>query len=209
MIPFGLTNAPAVLQALFNDVLRLIYKSAFVNLDDIVFFSLSLPGPSAPPGESIIRQSREIRNPPQHSFLEMLECSIPTDALSETPAAQLLLPTPSPPHWLCSRLLCQFVVEADAGDVRVGTINAPQRRRRCILLRFPRCLAPSECNHDTAPCIVGAEQRTTSLVSQLGNAFCSNQVPLSSCGGFLQKSSSSVRFLSRLTHTGGLSTDFQ
>lgn len=60
VIPSGLTNAPAVLPALFNDLLRLIYKSAFVNLDDIVVFSPSLPGPSAPPGESITRQSREI-----------------------------------------------------------------------------------------------------------------------------------------------------
>lgn len=43
VIPFGLTNAPAVFQALVNDVLRdMINKYVFVYLDDILIFSKSL-----------------------------------------------------------------------------------------------------------------------------------------------------------------------
>ena len=40
--PFGLTNAPAVFQALVNDILRdMIDKYVFVYLDDILIFSKS------------------------------------------------------------------------------------------------------------------------------------------------------------------------
>ena len=36
MIPFGLTNAPAIFQAMVNDVLRdMLNHSVFVYLDDI------------------------------------------------------------------------------------------------------------------------------------------------------------------------------
>ena len=43
VIPFGLTNAPAVFQALVNDVLRdVINKNVFVYLDDILVFSKPL-----------------------------------------------------------------------------------------------------------------------------------------------------------------------
>uniref|UniRef100_A0A8C1UQM8 Gypsy retrotransposon integrase-like protein 1 n=1 Tax=Cyprinus carpio TaxID=7962 RepID=A0A8C1UQM8_CYPCA len=43
VLPFGLTNAPAVFQALVNDVLRdMINKFVFVYLDDILIFSRSL-----------------------------------------------------------------------------------------------------------------------------------------------------------------------
>lgn len=38
---FGLTNAPAVFQALINDVLRDMNKFMFVYLDDILIFSKS------------------------------------------------------------------------------------------------------------------------------------------------------------------------
>ncbi|KAL2083807.1 hypothetical protein ACEWY4_021580 [Coilia grayii] len=44
VLPFGLTNAPAVFQALVNDVLRdMLNKFVFVFLDDILIFSKSLP----------------------------------------------------------------------------------------------------------------------------------------------------------------------
>ena len=40
--PFGLTNAPAVFQALVNDLLRdMIDKKIFVYLDDVLIFSKS------------------------------------------------------------------------------------------------------------------------------------------------------------------------
>ena len=43
MLPFGLTNAPAVFQALINDVLRdMLNIFVFVYLDDILIFSSSL-----------------------------------------------------------------------------------------------------------------------------------------------------------------------
>lgn len=43
VLPFGLNNAPAVFQALVNDVLRdLINRFVFVYLDDILIFSSSL-----------------------------------------------------------------------------------------------------------------------------------------------------------------------
>ncbi len=43
VIPFGLTNAPAVFQALINDVLRdMLNQFVFVYLDDILIFSSSL-----------------------------------------------------------------------------------------------------------------------------------------------------------------------
>ncbi len=43
VLPFGLTNAPAVFQALINDVLRdMVNRFVFVNLDDILIFSPSL-----------------------------------------------------------------------------------------------------------------------------------------------------------------------
>lgn len=60
VIPFGLTNAHAVFQALVNDALRdMITQSLFVYLDDILIFSETKeehvqdvsPGPSAPLGE--------------------------------------------------------------------------------------------------------------------------------------------------------------
>lgn len=42
VLPFGLTNAPAVLQALVNDVLRdMVNLFVFVYLDDILIFSPS------------------------------------------------------------------------------------------------------------------------------------------------------------------------
>lgn len=45
VLPFGLTNAPAVFQALVNDVLRdMINKFVFVYLDDILIFFLFTPG---------------------------------------------------------------------------------------------------------------------------------------------------------------------
>ena len=41
--PFGLTSAPAVFQALVNDVLRdFLHKFVIVYLDDILIFSRSL-----------------------------------------------------------------------------------------------------------------------------------------------------------------------
>ncbi|XP_068504911.1 uncharacterized protein [Syngnathus scovelli] len=44
VVPFGLTNAPAVFQSLINDVLRdMLDKFVFVYLDDILIFSRSLP----------------------------------------------------------------------------------------------------------------------------------------------------------------------
>lgn len=43
VLPFGLPNAPAIFQALVNDVLRdMINKFVFVYLDDILIFSPSL-----------------------------------------------------------------------------------------------------------------------------------------------------------------------
>lgn len=40
VLPFGLTNSPAVFQALVNDVLRdMLNKFVFVYLDDILIFS--------------------------------------------------------------------------------------------------------------------------------------------------------------------------
>ncbi|KAL0149577.1 hypothetical protein M9458_055104, partial [Cirrhinus mrigala] len=43
VLPFGLTNAPAVFQALINDVLRdMVNRFVFVYLDDILIFSSSL-----------------------------------------------------------------------------------------------------------------------------------------------------------------------
>jgi hypothetical protein len=43
VLPFGLTNAPAVFQALVNDVLRdMINRFVFVYLEDILIFSSSL-----------------------------------------------------------------------------------------------------------------------------------------------------------------------
>lgn len=43
VLPFGLTNAPTVFQALINDVLRdMINQFVFVYLDDILIFSRSL-----------------------------------------------------------------------------------------------------------------------------------------------------------------------
>ncbi|KAL0192688.1 hypothetical protein M9458_010984, partial [Cirrhinus mrigala] len=40
LLPFGLTNAPAVFQALLNDVLRdMVNKFVFVYLDDILIIS--------------------------------------------------------------------------------------------------------------------------------------------------------------------------
>ncbi len=43
VLPFGLTNAPAVFQALINDVLRdMVNRFVFVYLDDILIFSPSL-----------------------------------------------------------------------------------------------------------------------------------------------------------------------
>ncbi|KAI2644146.1 Transposon Tf2-6 polyprotein [Labeo rohita] len=43
VLPFGLTNAPAVFQALINDVLRdMVNRFVFVYLDDILIFSFSL-----------------------------------------------------------------------------------------------------------------------------------------------------------------------
>lgn len=43
VIPFGLTNAPAVFQTLLNDVLRdYLNQSVFVYLDDIPVFSCNL-----------------------------------------------------------------------------------------------------------------------------------------------------------------------
>lgn len=43
VIPFGLTNAPAVFQTLLNDVLRdYLNQSVFVYLDDILVFSCNL-----------------------------------------------------------------------------------------------------------------------------------------------------------------------
>lgn len=45
VLPFGLTNAPAVFQALVNDVLRdMINKFVFVYLDDILIFFSFTPG---------------------------------------------------------------------------------------------------------------------------------------------------------------------
>ena len=42
VMPFGLTHAPAVFQALMNDVLRdIINHFVFVYLDDILIFSIS------------------------------------------------------------------------------------------------------------------------------------------------------------------------
>lgn len=43
VMPYGLTNAPAVFQALVNDILRdFIKRCAIVYLDDILIFSKSL-----------------------------------------------------------------------------------------------------------------------------------------------------------------------
>ena len=42
VVPFGLSNAPAVFQALVNDVLRdMLHRTLFVYLDDILIFSPS------------------------------------------------------------------------------------------------------------------------------------------------------------------------
>ncbi len=50
VLPFGLTNAPAVFQALINDVLRdMVNRFVFVYLDDILIFSPSLSSSSLPP----------------------------------------------------------------------------------------------------------------------------------------------------------------
>lgn len=72
VMPFSLTNAHAVFQALVNDVMRdMINKLVFIYLDDIlIFFSFPVwlyssctPGPPIPPGESALHQSREIVAP--------------------------------------------------------------------------------------------------------------------------------------------------
>lgn len=68
-MPFGLTNTPAVFQALVNDVLRdMVNKFVYVHLDDIlIFFKVSTgacaaceAGSAMPTGESTVCEGREV-----------------------------------------------------------------------------------------------------------------------------------------------------
>ena len=68
VMPLGLTNAPAVFQALINDVLRdVINRHVFIYLDDILIFSETIDQHICyVAGEPPLRQSREVRVPPVH-----------------------------------------------------------------------------------------------------------------------------------------------
>ncbi|KAJ8333796.1 hypothetical protein SKAU_G00411150 [Synaphobranchus kaupii] len=162
VVPFGLTNAPAVFQGMVNDVLRdLLGKTVFVYIDDILIFSKS-------PQEHILHVREVLQRLLENQlFVKAEKCafhvssvpflgfiieegSIRADPVKVKAVTEWPQPT-SPP------ILChpdpshQFTIEVDASDTGVGAILSQRaaldnKLHPCAF--FSRRLSSAERNYD-------------------------------------------------------------
>eukprot|EP00063_Salmo_salar_P017086 XP_013991921.1 PREDICTED: uncharacterized protein LOC106567309 [Salmo salar] len=129
VMPFGLTNAPAVFQALVNVLFDMLNRFVFVYIDDILIFSRS-------PKEHVLHVQQvpfTRSSAANRAFRDLKYCF--------TTAPILVHPDPSR----------QFVVEADASYVGVGTVLC---QRSALDLKLHPCafishrLNATEKNYD-------------------------------------------------------------